>query len=253
MNDSIHLDQLLKSRGAQLICYPYFDTDEAMRRIVELRSLGVVALELGGMHRILEVPVLGKGHVGVVVMARLEKGHAALKIRRTDADRASLVKEAENLARANKVSVGPRLLDVSDNFLLMELIEGEYIADWVQRIQPPDVGLLHHVLKLLMDKARRLDLIGLDHGELSRAHRHVIVARNEPRIIDFESSSIGRRVSNVTSIAHYICFNNKMRKSVERFFFIPEPEVLVGALSRYKQLPSDWNYSHLLGVCGLGA
>jgi putative serine/threonine protein kinase len=253
LNEIIPLDKLLKSRGAHLICYPHFDADEAIQRLGELRPLGVVSLELGGRHRIFEAPVLGKGHVGVVLKARLEKGSAALKIRRTDANKASLVSEAENLAKANRVSVGPRLLDVSDNFLLMELIEGEYLADWVQRIQPPDIDRLYHVLRLLIEKARRLDLIGLDHGELSRAHRHVIIAEDEPRIVDFESAGIGRRVANITSIAHYIYFNNQMRKSIEELIFTPEPEALIGALGRYKRSPTEGNYIHILEVCGLGA
>ena len=251
MGEIVLLDGLLQTRAALIICYPRFDADEAERRLRELRLLGVEALELRGRHRVGEVPALGKGHVGVVVAARFGGVPAALKIRRVDADRESFAAEAENLKRANRVSVGPRLKAASANFLLMELIEGDYLTDWVDGLEPSCGVRLHRVLRILLDKARRLDSVGLDHGELSKAHRHLLVAGDEPRIIDFESASTRRRAANVTSITQFIYFNRRMRTMIERLLSTPEPEALIEALRRYKRSPTDRNYSCLLGVCGL--
>ena len=253
MSEIVPLDGLLQSRMAPLLCYPRLDADEAERRLGELRLLGVEALELRGRHRVGEVPVLGKGHVGVVVAARIGDASAALKIRRVDADRDSLAAEAESLRRANLVSVGPRLMAASSNFLLMELIEGDYLPDWVGGLGPSEERRLRRVIRLLLDKARRLDSAGLDHGELSRAHRHVIVAGDEPRIIDFESASTGRRAANVTSVAQYVYFNRRMKAMVEGLMPTPEREALIEALRRYKRSPTDGNYGGLLQVCGLRA
>lgn len=253
MSETIPLDGLLQTRVAPLICYPRFDDDEAERRLRELHILGVEALELRGRHRVGEVPVLGKGHVGVVVAARFGGASVALKIRRVDADRESLAAEAENLKMANRVSVGPRLLAASANFLLMELVEGDYLPDWVDGLGPSDGDLLRRVLRRLLNKARRLDQVRLDHGELSRAHRHVIVAGGEPRIIDFESASTGRRAANVTSIAHYLYFTRRMRALIGGILPMPEPDALLQALRRYKRSPTDRNHGGLLNVCGLEA
>lgn len=254
MSEIVSLDGLLQSRMAPLISYPVFNADEAERRLKELRILGVEALELRGRHKIGEVPVLGKGHVGVVVAARTSGAtSAALKIRRIDADRDSFAVEADNLRMANDVSVGPRLIGSSLNFLLMELIEGDYLPDWVGGLGPSEECLLRHVIRLLLDKARRLDSVGLDHGELNRAHRHVIVTRDEPRIIDFESASTGRSVANVTSVAHYVFFNRQMMAKVDGLLLTPEREALIEALRRYKWSPTDENYGGLLQICGLRA
>lgn len=46
-----------------------------------------------------------------------QKRKVALKIRRTDADRSQMYHEADMLKKANSVDVGPKLLDVSENFL----------------------------------------------------------------------------------------------------------------------------------------
>jgi len=253
LGETVPLDGVLQSPAAPLLSYPRFDAEEAERRLRELRRMGVEALEIRGRHRVGGVQVLGKGHVGVVVAARVDGAAAALKIRRVDAGRRSLTAEAWNLEAANRVSVGPRLLRASANFLLMELIEGEYLPDWVGGLDPSEGSRLRRVLRHLLDKARRLDRIGLDHGELSRAHRHVIVAGEEPRIIDFESASAGRRVANVTSITHYIYLNRRMRGLVERLLPTPEPEAIIEALRRYKASPTDESHGALLGVCGLGA
>jgi len=253
LSEIVPLDGLLETRAAPLLCYPRFDADEAERRLRELRLMGVEALELQGRLRVGGIRVLGKGHVGVVVAARFEGASAALKIRRVDADRESFAAEAENLKMANRVSVGPRLLGVSDNFLLMELVEGEYLTEWVGGLQQSDEGRLRRVLRRLFDKARRLDRVGLDHGELSSAHRHVIVAGDEPRIIDFESASAGRRVANVTSIANYVYFNSLMRGSVEKILPVPKPDSLIEALRHYKWSPTDSSHSRFLDICGLGA
>lgn len=241
------------SRLGFLLSYPRFDGDEAESRLRELHGLGVEALVPGGRHVVDGVPILGKGHVGVVVAALLGGVGVAVKIRRVDADRSSFAAEAENLRIANKVSVGPEFLGASQNFLVMELVEGNYLHEWVAGLGPSDWGRLRGVLGRLLWKARRLDVIGLDHGELSRAHRHVIVAGGEPRIVDFESASTGRRCGNVTSVTQYLFFNRRMAGLIGGIHPLPGREALIEALRGYKKEPTDAGFRRVLAVCGLSA
>ncbi|RJS86683.1 serine/threonine protein kinase [Candidatus Bathyarchaeota archaeon] len=247
----IPLDRLLEGRASLLLCYPRFTGEEAERRLEELRGLGVDALILEGRHEVEGLRVLGKGHVSIAVEARVGDEVYALKIRRTDADRESFRDEAEKLRMANDVGVGPRLVRYTDNFLLMELIRGEYLPDWIEALSPGDEELLRSVLKSLLEKARKLDEIGLDHGELSRAHRHIIVSGGEPRLIDFESASTDRRVSNITSLTQYLFINRRMRRLISRILKPPEIQPLIEALKQYKREPSDENYRRILEVCSL--
>jgi putative serine/threonine protein kinase len=251
LSESVPLGELIAGRAGFLLSYPGYDEGEAVRRVGELRGLGVEAVELVGRHVVRGVPVLGKGHVGVVVAAVLGGRRVALKIRRMDADRSSLEAEAAMLGVANGASVGPRLVGSSRNFLVMELVEGEYLVDWVGGLVPSDAGRLRLVLSRVLWKARRLDVAGLDHGELARAYRHVIVAGEEPRIIDFESASSVRRCANVTSLAQYLFFNRRMAGVVGGVIPLPEREVLIGALRGYRRAPSDGGFRRVLGVCGL--
>ena len=247
----IPLDGLLRGRASILLCYPRFTGEEAERRVEELRVLGVDAILLKGRHEVEGLRVLGKGHVSIAVAARVGDDVYALKIRRIDADRESLRGEGERLRMANGVGVGPRLMGVSDNFLLMELVDGEYLPEWVEALRPKDAETLRQVLRRLLDKARRLDEIGLDHGELSRAPRHIIVSGGEPRLIDFESASTQRRASNITALTQYLFINRRMRRLIGRVLQPPEISPLVEALRGYKREPNEGNYRRLLEVCRL--
>jgi len=249
--ETIPVDGLIGSRAGFLLSYPSYDDAVAVERLGELRDLGVAVIELRGPHVIEGVPILGKGHVGVVLAARIGGRSVALKVRRADADRETLEREAEYLRLANGVFVGPQLVSVSQNFLLMELIEGEYLADWVEGLVSGDAESLRRVIGDLLVRAHRLDLAGLDHGELSSAHRHVMVAGGVPRIIDFESASTVRRCSNVTSIAHYMFFNRRVREGVGRVMGLPERGALLGALAAYKSGPSGEGLGALKSVLGL--
>ena len=55
----------------------------------------------------------------------------------------------------------------------------------------------------------QLDQVGLDHGELSKAPKHLLVDKAEKIfIVDFETASLERRVANVTAVCQYLFGGN---------------------------------------------
>jgi putative serine/threonine protein kinase len=251
LSDVIPLGGLLESRAGFLLSYPADDRERAQIILGELEEMGVSALILRGRHAIDGVPIMGKGHVGIVMAALLGGEEVAVKLRRTDADRASMEAEGEYLRVANGASVGPRLLGVSREVLAMELVEGSYLVDWVGGLAPEDAGLLREVLVDLMEQARRLDEAGLDHGELSSARRHVIVSGGVARIVDFESASVSRRCSNVTSMAQYLFINRGMAGGVGGVMPLPDRDGLVAALSAYRRRPGEASFRRVQVASGL--
>ena len=241
----------MESRAGFLLSYPSDDGERARVVLGELEEMGVSALVLRGRHAIDGVPIMGKGHVGIVVAALLGGREVAVKLRRVDADRASMEAEGEFLRVANGASVGPRLLGASREVLAMELVEGSYLVDWVRGLEPGDVGQLREVLLDLMEQARRLDVAGLDHGELSSARRHVIVSGGVARIVDFESASVSRRCSNVTSMAQYLFFNRGMAGGLGGVMPPPDRDGLVSALSGYRRRPGEASFRRVLAASGL--
>jgi putative serine/threonine protein kinase len=249
----VSLEQLRDKRYGIILCYPRCDSKETTRRVRELKRLGVEALEFIGEKTAFNVSVLGKGCVGIVVRALLDKKRVALKIRRVDADRLGMQHEAEMLKTANKIEVGPKLIGVSENFLLMEFVEGILLPEWIEKLKGKGTrNRIRQVLWDVLEQCWRLDEIGLDHGELSRAPKHIIIGRdNKAVIVDFETASLQRRVSNVTSICQYFFIGSQTAKIILRKLGKINQETLRTNLKNYKQNRTRENFNKILHVCGL--
>jgi putative serine/threonine protein kinase len=243
-------ENLWEEPYASVLCYPKKSEAELQNRLVELRAHGVRAIEFAGKTGAFNVPVLGKGFVGIVVKAHLDRRNAALKIRRVDADRLGLQQEAKMLAKANSVKVGPKLIGVSTNFLLMQFIDGDLLPHWLET--PGEKGHIRSVLSDVLEQCWRLDAIGLDHGELSKAPKHLIInGRGKPFIVDFETASLNRKSSNVTSICQYLFISGAVSRLLEEKLGEKNKNAIVEALKLYKTGRNRENFEKVLEACGL--
>jgi putative serine/threonine protein kinase len=244
----VSLKVLSERKHCKVLCYPRFEQEELGKRLKELERLGVQALEFTGEKNVFDVPVLGKGCVGIVVVAYTNSGRAALKIRRVDADRKGMFHEGEMLKRANAINVGPKLLEISENFLLMELVEGTHFPEWIESLGEREVqSRVRWVLKDILEQCYRLDEAGLDHGELSNAPKHIIVDADDlPYLVDFETASINRRVSNVTSVCQYIFLGSQVAEKVKEKLGKVDEKELINVLRTYKRQRTKENFEKLL-------
>ena len=244
----VSLKVLRERKHCKVLCYPRFEQEELEKRLKELERLGVQALEFTGKKSVFDVPVLGKGCVGVVVVAYTNSGRAALKIRRVDADRKGMFHEGEMLKRANTIEVGPKLLEISENFLLMQLIEGTHFPEWIESLGEREVqSRVRWILKDILEQCYRLDEAGLDHGELSNAPKHILVdADDRPYLVDFETASINRRVSNVTSVCQYLLLGSQIAKKVKEKLGKVDEKQLINALRTYKRERTKENFEKLV-------
>ncbi len=245
----VSLEDLKQAPYPSIICYPRPTVIESQKRLIELKGLGVDALEFTGKSSICGVPVLGKGYVGIVVVAHVHGKRLALKMRRLDADRVDLTHEAEMLRKANDVGVGPKFVDVSNNFLLSQLIDGYLLAEWLETRK--EKVQAHKVLVDILEQCWRLDEAGLDHGELSKAPRHLLVDHADvPFIVDFETASVNRRVANVTSVCQYLfAGNSQVPKLIAEVFGKKDRLAVIEVLRRYKQNRNRANFEALLQIC----
>jgi putative serine/threonine protein kinase len=246
----VAVERLGEEPYVSVLCYPRPSKAEFKKRLKELQRLGVSALEFSGEKKAFNVPVLGKGCVGIVVMAYANGEKVALKIRRMDADRSRMQHEAEMLRKANSVRVGPKLLGVSRNFLLMRFVDGELFPGWLEKRRGK--ASIRRVLREVLEQCWRLDVSDLDHGELSHAPKHVIVdEEGVPFIVDFETASLDRRSSNVTSICQFLFVGGEVAGKVAEKLGEKDKKALVGVLRRYKSDGTRENFEQVLEVCGL--
>ena len=228
----------------KILAFPKVKESEIERRIVELKKLGVTHVSFTGPLQIEKCCILGKGYVGMVVLAKKDGNVIALKIRRVDSPRKNMANEAKLLKTANKVGVGPRFIKNSKNFLIMEYIEGEKIIDWAKKTRCTAKGI-RSILNSILRECFLLDNSALDHGELSKIDKHVIVGKNRNTIIDFESSSTNRKSSNVTSATQAIFIGTGLAKIIQKKIRLPTRTKIINLIRQYKKNPTLENFEKI--------
>ena len=228
----------------KILCFPKVKESEIEKRLKELKKIGVTHVSFTGPLQIEKCCILGKGYVGMVVLAKMKKNIIALKIRRIDSPRKNMINEAKLLKIANKLDIGPKFMKNSKNFLVMEYIDGEKIIDWVQKSETK-AKEIRNVVNNVLRECYALDNAGLDHGELSTIDKHVIINKKRNTIIDFESSSVNRKPSNVTGATQGILIGTGLAKIIQKKIKIPSKKKIINLIRVYKKNPTLENFQSL--------
>jgi putative serine/threonine protein kinase len=241
------LDILTKTPYIQILTYPRISLEEAKSRVEQLRGLGVEEVLFEGHSKIGRLGILGLGTVGIVVKAQVGRSTRALKIRRTDANRPDMEEEVRITTLANRVGVGPTVYAHSKDMILMKLLDSQELAVWVRGLRGKGRrDVVREMVHSLLNQCRKLDIMGIDHGQLSNLRKHAVIVDGTPWIIDFESAGDGRRPRNVTTAAQYIFVGGALSPMMRRVLGVKDIARLKRLLADYKKDPSDYVYSKIL-------
>ena len=241
------LSQLVRTPYIAVLTYPRISLPKAKARVKQLKSLGVEELIFEGKTRLGRLGLLGIGTVGVVVRAKAGSSVYALKIRRTDANRPSMDEEARLTTMANRVGVGAPVAGHTKDFMLTKLLDYEELREWVA--SQKGAGTRERVREMVhavLNQCRKLDIMGLDHGELSNLRKHVVVAEGRPWMLDFESAGTSRRPKNVTAAAQYMLIGGKMAPLLRRTIGLRATMRMIGLLGPNKETLGDTAYARIL-------
>lgn len=236
----------------QVISYPrQIEDREYFSRLKELEIMGVSSFLPTGSTKIGKFSILGKGGVGVVVRVEAkDKKTYALKIRRIDANRKSMEREVRLHKIANSVGVGPNIYANSENFILMDFIDGWNIIRWLNQ-QNINNEQVRKVAISTLEQCYNLDMANLDHGELSCLDHHVLVSKSiYAHIVDFESSSIDRRTCNVTAAANSLLLKGPVSKHVNKNIHFAEQEKIIRLLRMYKSNHTRASFDKIIEAFG---
>jgi putative serine/threonine protein kinase len=103
----------------------------------------------------------------------------------------------------------------------------------------------------VLEQCWRLDAVGLDHGELSKAPRHLLMNKlGKPFIVDFETASIQRKVANVTSVCQYLFVGNGIvPRLIWEVLGEKNRDQIVEVLRNYKKERNRFCFETLLRAC----
>ncbi len=164
---------------------------------------------------------IAKGWSSEIFLAKDFDGEkVVLKVLSEKSNRREMVqRESKNLGLANSVGVGPKLyfFDVVAGVVGMEFVDGLPFGKWI--FSGVSRKELERFIGDLFLQAKKLDLIGLDHGQLAGSGRNILVRNGLPVIIDFEKASTSRKVHNVNVVDSFL-FRSRGSKVVEKVFSV---------------------------------
>ena len=253
LSERATLDQLVRTPYLQVLTYPKLSLRTAKQRVRQLEKLGVESLTFQGRAKIGRLGLLGIGTVGIAVRCTAGGKDYALKIRRTDANRPSLEEEYKLTTFANRLGVGAPVQGHTKDFLVMKLLEYVEFSDWLRQLKGEGTrSRAREMVHEILNQCRTLDIMGLDHGQLSNLRKHVVVAEGRPWIIDFESASRSRRPSNVTSAAQHLLVGGRVSPLLRRLLGLRGTGPLLEILKEYKTTLDDFHYARLLEHLWIG-
>jgi len=194
---------------------------------------------------------LGRVTLELLCWRKEKNDTVAVKIRRTDSPRDGMRNEGKLLKIANDAGVGPKLIDSSKNFMVMEYLDGSRIIDWIKELEGKgSAAKIKKIARKILEDCYKLDKTGLDHGELSSITKHVIIGK-KITVIDFESSSTERRVSNVTSATQGLYIGSGISKIITKIYKVPPKQKIIKLLQIYKKEQTRKSFDDLLAILRL--
>ncbi len=251
MQDSFNKSILSSPHLINFLCYPRFSIYDYCTRIKELVSLDLKFVILEGNTLLNTVNILGKGCEGLVLKVQNTSNEImALKIKRTDSCRFSMKNEFDRYNIANRNNIGPKVYSYTNNALLMEFLEGYSAKDWFLKTDL-DPSLIRNVVISILNQCYILDNINLDHGQLNKLNNHIIISADGSRctIVDFESASTTRKVTNLTSVFQGLFLRGMISKQINKFInYENKRNEFLRLLKIYKNDKSKENFDSLISL-----
>ena len=235
------------SNLAKIVSYPNLSTREFIKRIEEIQDLGISDIIFEGNTRIGQVSILGKGSVSIVLKVRIKNETYALKIRRMDANRRTMLREASVHQMVNTIGIGPKLFKFSENLIIMEFIDGLSIIDWIRQ-QYLDKYRVLNIVTNILKQCFILDMANINHGELSNLNYHIIISYSDRvSIIDFESTSLNKKKSNnVTSASQSLFISGMISHYINNILNLLSRDSIIEKLRTYKRDQNITNFDSLI-------
>ncbi|MDK2790470.1 MAG: putative serine/threonine protein kinase [Methanothermococcus sp.] len=173
------------------------------------------------------VEVIGKGHRGIVLKGFSEKYkdsngnyiQLAIKIPRKDTPKNTIFHEGTVLEKTNKFNVGPKVYEFTNEYLLMEYVEGITLRDYIDRCNKEEILW---IIEESLRQCLKLDLHSIDHTEI-QGGKHIIISKHKIYIIDFDKARL-KNPHNFTSAMSLFFGGGYISEKVKNILNMSEEE-----------------------------
>ncbi|MGM5481555.1 MAG: RIO1 family regulatory kinase/ATPase [Nanobdellota archaeon] len=186
-----------------------------------------------------DVELLARGKRGVLLKAKVGDQDVAIKMTHPSSKaHNALLKEAQNLKRVNKLGVGPKLIEYTDEYVIMEFVPGTLIGEYLADKNIP-TREIKEVLARIIDQIFILDKNRINKQEMTKPYKHIIVKDNlEPVLIDFERAKITLRPANMTQFSQYL-ISSDITASLNERGLLPDKERFYDLIREYHNADNE--------------
>jgi putative serine/threonine protein kinase len=164
-------------------------------------------------HNLQFVRLFAYGKSSWIILTKKSKTKYILKLEKNNSTRTDMViKESKYLKLANTIKIGQKLIDYDLNakVLLWKFVDAIPFKLWIKTAKKQQ---LEKLISKCLEQARKLDEIGLDHGQLAGTGTNILVKKDcVPVIVDFEKSSNKRKPHNYNVLSN-LFFSKKTELS----------------------------------------
>jgi len=149
--------------------------------------------------------------------------------------------EAKWLKILNKKNIGPELLQEKNNYIIIELIKGKRIIEWLKENSKKQIiKIIHNILQ----QCRTLDKLKVNKKELQNPYKHILINK-KPVMIDFERCKQTNKPKNITQFCQFIT-SKKIKQILKDKNIKINKKHLTKILKEYKKQQTDKNFKKIL-------
>ena len=185
-----------------------------------------------------------KGKRGYIYTTHYKNKKVAIKKKNPESKAvARIANEAMWLRELNNYSIGPKLLESTNDYIIYEFVEGKFIVDFFRQA---DKKATLKVIKDLFKQMRQLDKLRVNKEEMHHPVKHVVISESgRATLLDFERCKRTEKPKNVTQLCQFITSNNILPLLKNNGLLVDKNRVIKLA-KKYKDKSSDKNFKAIL-------
>lgn len=173
-----------------------------------------------------------KGKRGIVYTGNYKGKKVIIKVKNPESFAINRIKnEGDWLKRLNKIGIGPKVFVATEDYLVMEFIDGKFFVDFIESSK--DKKIVLKVIKDILNQCYEMDKIKVDKEEMHKPIKNLIInKKNKPILIDFERCHV---VDNGKNVTQFLFFLYKCRDLLGKFGIKIEQSKIIEISKDYKK------------------
>ncbi|MAG50830.1 hypothetical protein CL621_04300 [archaeon] len=189
---------------------------------------------------------LAKGKRSNVYTAFLGNKKVGIKVARKDISvKEHIANEAKFLKILNKKKIGPKLLHSKKDSIIYKFIEGERILDWMEKANKKNIK---RILKDIFEKCYILDSLQIEKKEMHHPIKHILIEKNNAKMIDFERCRKTEKPKNTTQFCQFLISKKVSDILTKKGFKKIKKSTLISLVKDYKK---DFNKKNIKKIINL--